>query len=236
MILFGYNRGSPTMQTALVIDDDSSLRDTVGLMLENDGFRAVLASDGRIGLEQALAMKPGLILVDLRMPGISGIEVCEQLRNKGMRTPLIVLTAVSDEIDKVRLLEIGADDYVVKPFSARELLARIHAVLRRTSAEQSKIMEFADVQVDLTRRVVLKDGEELRLTRAEYNLLTYFLQNPDRALTRELVLNSVWGYESFPHTRTVDAHVVRLRHKLEPDPANPRHFLTVHGVGYRFLP
>ena len=236
MILFGYNRGSPTMQTALVIDDDSSLRDTVGLMLENDGFRAVLASDGRIGLEQALAMKPGLILVDLRMPGISGIEVCEQLRNKGMRTPLIVLTAVSDEIDKVRLLEIGADDYVVKPFSARELLARIHAVLRRTSAEQSKVMEFADVQVDLTRRVVMKDGEELRLTRAEYNLLTYFLQNPDRALTRELVLNSVWGYESFPHTRTVDAHVVRLRHKLEPDPANPRHFLTVHGVGYRFLP
>lgn len=224
------------MQTALVIDDDSSLRDTVGLMLENDGFRAVLASDGRIGLEQALAMKPGLILVDLRMPGISGIEVCEQLRNKGMRTPLIVLTAVSDEIDKVRLLEIGADDYVVKPFSARELLARIHAVLRRTSAEQSKVMEFADVQVDLTRRVVMKDGEELRLTRAEYNLLTYFLQNPDRALTRELVLNSVWGYESFPHTRTVDAHVVRLRHKLEPDPANPRHFLTVHGVGYRFLP
>ena len=224
------------MQTALVIDDDSSLRDTVGLMLENDGFRAVLASDGRIGLEQALAMKPGLILVDLRMPGISGIEVCQQLRNKGMKTPLIVLSAVSDEIDKVRLLEIGADDYVVKPFSARELMARIHAVLRRTSAEQSKVMEFAGIQVDLTRRVVVKDGEELRLTRAEYNLLTYFLQNPDRALTRDTMLNSVWGYESFPNTRTVDAHVVRLRHKLEPDPGNPRHFLTVHGVGYRFLP
>jgi DNA-binding response OmpR family regulator len=211
---FGYNRGSLAMQTALVIDDDSSLRDTVGLMLENNGFRAVLASDGRIGLEQALAMKPGLILVDLRMPGISGVEVCEQLRNRGMKTPLIVLSAVSDEIDKVRLLEIGADDYIVKPFSVRELLARIH----------------------LTRRVVLKRGEELRLTRAEYNLLTYFLQNPDRALTRELVLNSVWGYDSFPHTRTVDAHVVRLRQKLEPDPGIPRHFLTVHGVGYRFLP
>jgi len=131
------------MQTALVIDDDSSLRDTVGLMLENDGFHAVLASDGRIGLEQALAMKPELILVDLRMPGISGIEVCEQLRNRGMKTPLIVLSAVSDEIDKVRLLEIGADDYVVKPFSARELLARIHAVLRRTSPEETKVMEFA---------------------------------------------------------------------------------------------
>lgn len=224
------------MQTALVIDDDSSLRDTVGLMLENDGFQTVLASDGRIGIEQALAMKPELILVDLRMPGISGVEVCEQLRNKGMKTPLIVLSAISDEIDKVRLLEIGADDYVVKPFSARELMARIHAVLRRASKEETKVMQFSDVAVDLTRRVVLKDGEELRLTRAEYNLLTYFLQNPDRALTREMLLNSVWGYESLPNTRTVDAHVVRLRHKLEAEPANPRHFVTVHGVGYRFLP
>ncbi len=150
---FGYNRRSSAMQTALVIDDDSSLRDTVGLMLENEGFRAVLASDGRIGLEQALAMKPGLILVDLRMPGISGVEVASNC-GTGMKTPLIVLSAVSDEIDKVRLLEIGADDYVVKPFSARELLARIHAVLRRTSPEETKVMEFADVQVDLTRRVV----------------------------------------------------------------------------------
>lgn len=224
------------MQTALVIDDDSSLRDTVGLMLENDGFRAVLASDGRIGLEQALAMKPGLILVDLRMPGISGVEVCEQLRNRGMKTPLIVLSAVSDEMNKVRLLEIGADDYVVKPFSGRELLARIHAVLRRTAPEESMVMEFADVRVDLTRRVVLKCGRELRLTRAEYNLLIYFLKNPDRALTREMILNSVWGYDSLPYTRTVDAHVVRLRQKLEPESAIPRHFLTVHGVGYRFLP
>jgi len=231
----GYNRGSPNMQTALVIDDDSSLRDTVGLMLENDGFRAVLASDGTIGLEQALAMKPGLILVDLRMPGISGVEVCKELRNRGMKTPLIVLSAVSDEMDKVRLLEIGADDYVVKPFSVRELLARIHAVLRRTSPEETKVMEFADVKVDLTRRVVLKRGDELKLTRAEYNLLTYFLANPDRALTREMILNSVWGYETFPNTRTVDAHVVRLRQKLEDSPI-PRHFLTVHGVGYRFLP
>ena len=224
------------MQTALVIDDDSSLRDTVGLMLENDGFHAVLASDGADGLAQAMAMNPGLILVDLRMPGISGAEVCRELRNKGMKTPLIVLSAVSDEINKVRLLEIGADDYVVKPFSTRELLARIHAVLRRTAPEATKVMEFADVQVDLTRRVVLKGGEELRFTRAEYNLLTYFLQNPDRALTRDMILNSVWGYDSSPHTRTVDAHVVRLRQKLEPDGSAPRHFLTVHGVGYRFLP
>ena len=124
-------------------------------------------------------------------------------------------------MDKVQLLEIGADDYVVKPFGARELLARIRAVLRRAAPEDTKVMGFADVEVDLTRRVVSKRGEELKMTRAEYNLLTFFLQNPDRALTREMILNSVWGYDSFPNTRTVDAHVVRLRQKLEPDSGSP---------------
>lgn len=223
-------------QTVLVIDDDRSLRDTIGLMLENEGFHPVLASNGTTGFERALALKPGLILVDLRMPGLSGAEVCKQLRATGMRTPLIVLSALCGEMDKVRLLEIGADDYLVKPFGARELLARIRAVLRRASSDDTKVLSFGDVEVDLTRRVVLRGGQELKLTRAEYNLLTYFLQNPDRALTREVILNSVWGYESFPNTRTVDAHVVRLRQKLEPEPASPRHFLTVHGVGYRFLP
>ncbi|MBZ5609613.1 MAG: response regulator transcription factor [Acidobacteriia bacterium] len=224
------------MQTVLVIDDDCSLRDTIGVMLEQEGYHAVLAGDGSAGVKQALALKPRVILVDLRMPGLSGLEVCKQLRATGMTTPLIVLSAVSGEMDKVQLLEIGADDYVVKPFGARELLARIRAVLRRTSPEAGRLLEFSDVEVDLTRRVVKKAGEELKLTRAEYNLLTYFLQNADRPLTREMILNSVWGYDWLPHTRTVDAHVVRLRQKLEPDTARPRHFLTVHGVGYRFLP
>jgi DNA-binding response OmpR family regulator len=224
------------MQTVLVIDDDGNLRDTIGLMLEREGFRPVLAADGKTGFSQALALKPALILADLRMPGLSGVEVCKQVRAAGMKTPLIVLSAIGDEMDKVLLLEIGADDYVVKPFGTRELVARIHALLRRTSSEDTKVISFADVEVDLTRRVVSKRGEELKFTRAEYNLLTYFLQNPDRPLTRDMILNSVWGYESFPNTRTVDAHVVRLRQKLEPDTAIPRHFLTVHGVGYRFLP
>jgi DNA-binding response OmpR family regulator len=224
------------MQTVLVIDDDRSLRDTIGVMLENEGFHAVLAGDGTSGFHQALELKPGLILVDLRMPGLSGIEVCRQLRATGITTPLIVLSALCGEMDKVRLLEIGADDYVVKPFGSRELLARIRAVLRRTAPEDTKVMAFADVEVDLTRRVVSKRSEDLKLTRAEYNLLTFFLQNPDRALTREVILSSVWGYDWFPNTRTVDAHVVRLRQKLEPDAGSPRHFLTVHGVGYRFIP
>jgi DNA-binding response OmpR family regulator len=224
------------METILVIDDDQSVRDTLGVMLEREGFQAVLAEDGRAGFESAIALKPRLILVDLRMPHLSGTEVCKQLRARGMKTPLIVLSAASAEIDKVELLNIGADDYVVKPFGVRELLARIHAVLRRTSPEDTKVLEFGQVEVDLTRRVVRRAGKELRLARAEYNLLTYFLQNPDRVLTREAILNSVWGYDHCPHTRTVDAHVVRLRQKLEPEAGNPRHFLTVHGVGYRFLP
>ena len=140
-----------------------------------------------------------------------------------MKTPLIVLSASAGEMDKVQLLEIGADDYMVKPFGVRELLARIRAVLRRASSEDSKVLEFGQVEVDLTRRVVRRAGRELKLTRAEYNLLTYFLQNPDRVLTRDVILNSVWGYDYFPHTRTVDAHVVRLTSEAgarkQPSPA-----------------
>jgi len=223
------------METILVIDDDANLRDTLSVMLEREGFQPALAADGRSGFEQAIELKPQLILVDLSMPRLSGAEVCRQLRERGMKTPVIVLSASAGEIDKVQLLEIGADDYIVKPFGIRELLARIRAVLRRTSSEDGKVLEFGQVKVDLTRRVVRRAGQEMKLTRAEYNLLTYFLQNPDRVLTRDAILNSVWGYDYFPHTRTVDAHVVRLRQKLEQESAQPRHFLTVHGVGYRFL-
>jgi len=224
------------MQTILVIDDDESLRDTIGLMLEKEGFRPVLVEDGAAGLEQANSAKPNLILVDLRMPGINGVDVCKQLRSRGATTPVIVLSALGDEIDKVLLLEIGADDYVVKPFGTRELLARIRALLRRTGQGQPAALFFSNVEVDLDQRQVRRAGEDVRMTRAEFNLLAFFLQNPGRALSRDVILNSVWGYESFPNTRTVDAHVVRLRQKLESDPETPRHFLTMHGVGYRFLP
>ena len=224
------------MQTILVIDDDDALRDTISVMLEQEGFRAILAGDGRSGFEKAVSLKPDLALVDLRLPGMSGIEICKQLRSAKVAVPIIVLSAIGDEVDKVLLLEIGADDYVVKPFGTRELLARIRAVLRRASPDARKVLHFSDTEVDFERRVVLRKGEEVKFTPAEYNLLTYFLQNPDRPLTRDMILNSVWGYEFFPNTRTVDAHVVKLRQKLEPDPNAPRHFLTVHGVGYRFLP
>lgn len=224
------------MQHILVIDDDENLRDTISLLLENEGFRVSAAADGAAGFEEAIRGRPDLVIVDLRMPGMSGVDVCRQLRAAGSGTPILVLSAVGDEIDKVLLLEIGADDYVVKPFGARELLARIRALLRRTSPGPGRIIRFGEVEVDIERRVVLRNGEEVRFTRAEFNLLTFFLQNPDRALTRDVILNSVWGYESYPNTRTVDAHVVRLRQKLEPEPNAPRHFITVHGVGYRFIP
>ena len=224
------------MQTILVIDDDDNLRDTIGVLVEREGFRAILAADGLTGLDQAILAKPSLIISDLRLPGLSGVEVCKRLRGSGVLTPIIVLSAIGEEIDKVLLLEIGADDYVVKPFGARELLARIRAVLRRQPSGQQKVLAFADVEVHLDRRVVTRRDQEIRFTPAEYNLLTFFLQNPDRPLSRDMILNSVWGYESFPNTRTVDAHVVRLRQKLEPDPNCPRHFITLHKVGYRFLP
>src|ERR1043166_3542327 len=147
------------MQTILVIDDDESLRDTIGVMLEQDGFRAVLAGDGRNGFDKAMTIKPDLVLVDLRLPGMTGIEICKQLRAAKVKTPIVVLSAVGDEVDKVLLLEIGADDYVVKPFGSRELLARIRALLRRTAPDARQVVHFGDTEVDLERRVVTRRGE-----------------------------------------------------------------------------
>jgi DNA-binding response OmpR family regulator len=222
--------------TILVIDDDESLRDTIAVLLEREGFRTITHADGKSGLDAALSAKPDLVLVDLRLPVLGGVEVCKQIRAARMDTPIIVLSAVGDEIDKVLMLEIGADDYIVKPFGTRELIARIRAVLRRATSPPNQVFSFSDVRLDFDRRVVTKNDVEVKFTPAEYNLLTFFVQNPDRPLSRELILNSVWGYESFPNTRTVDAHVVRLRQKLEQQPDSPRFFITVHGVGYRFLP
>lgn len=224
------------MKSILVIDDDASLRDTIAIILEQAEFKPIVAGDGVTGLESALRNKPDLLLVDLRLPGLSGIDICKQLRQSGVATPIIALSASDEELDKVLLLEIGADDYVVKPFGSRELLARIRAVLRRCSPGTMGLVQFGDTTVDVERRLVSRGGEPVKMTPAEYNLLTFFLQNPNKPLTRDQILNSVWGYECFPNTRTVDAHVVKLRQKLESDAAFPKHFLTLHGVGYRFLP
>jgi DNA-binding response OmpR family regulator len=221
------------MPKILLIDDDETVCEALSLMLEREGFVPLLAHDGESGFEKALTLKPQLVLVDLRLPGMSGVELCKQLRAANVGIPIIVLSGLDEELDKVLLLEIGADDYVVKPFSPRELLARIRAVLRRASAFE-RVIRFGEVEVDLDRRHITRRGQEINLTRQEYNLLTYFLNNADRALSRDAILNAVWGFESYPNTRTVDAHVVRLRQKLEPNPATPRHVLTIHGLGYRF--
>jgi DNA-binding response OmpR family regulator len=223
------------MKRILLIDDDESLSEAISLMLERENFIPIRANDAESGYQKALTLKPHLLLVDLRLPGMSGAELCRQLRASGIWTPIIILSGIGEEVEKILLLEMGADDYVVKPFSPRELVARIRAQLRRTSSDIEKVFRFGDVQVDIERRNVTRHGEEVKLTRLEYNLLTYFLLNSDRALTRDAILNSVWGFEAYPNTRTVDAHVVRLRQKLELNPCAPRHVLTVHGLGYRFL-
>lgn len=223
-------------QKILIIDDDAELRETVSILLERESFLPLQAGDGNTGLDKALSQKPSLLLVDLRLPGMSGVELCKRLRENRVSTPIIVLSAIEDEVDKVLLLEIGADDYVVKPFGTRELLARIRAVLRRSSEPGGTLIRFGDVEVNVERRVVTRSQKEVKVTPAEYNLLLFFVQNADRVLSRDLILNSVWGYEFYPNTRTVDAHVVRLRQKFEQDPVVPRHIVTVHGVGYRFLP
>ena len=219
----------------LLISDDESARDTIGGMLESENLIPILASDAPTGFEQAIRAQPQLVVVDLQWPSTANVELCKQARASQLQVPIIVLSPIGGELDKVLLLETGADDYVVKPFSLRELLARIRALLRR-ARESTHTYQFADVGVDLTRRWVSKRGEEVKLTRAEYNLLAYFLQHSGRCVTRDMILNSVWGYDSYPNTRTVDMHVVRLRRKLEPDQNVARHFRTVHGVGYRFVP
>src|SRR5215831_10712691 len=223
-----------TNRSVMIIEDDPEIRGIVRTLLTNEGFQVEEAEDGRIAVERVFLTKPDLILVDLKLPGLDGAEVCKRIRNGRLETPIIVISAAKEEFDKVLLLELGADDYLVKPFGARELLARIKAVLRRSAPDRT-IRNFANIEVDTQRRMVTNRGEEIPLTPSEYNLLTYFLRNPNRVLTREMILESVWGFESAPTARTVDSHVVKLRQKLEPDPSVPRYFLTVHGVGYRFV-
>ena len=224
------------MTRILVVEDEPGIALGLEDDLKMEGYEVETVTDGLAASRRAKEAAFDLILLDIMLPGKDGLEVCRDLRRHGLRTPILMLTAKTQEAEKVLGLELGADDYVTKPFGTRELRARIKALLRRAAGDEDlDCYRFGDVEVDLSRRVVLKKNEETKLTRAEYNLLTYFLHNPDRVLSRDMILNSVWGYESFPNTRTVDAHVVRLRQKLEADSTMPRHFVTVHGVGYRFL-
>jgi two-component system alkaline phosphatase synthesis response regulator PhoP len=220
----------------LIVDDEPEMVRGLEDNLRFEGYQTLSARDGRRGLELAVSEAPDLVLLDVMMPGLSGWDVCRELRRRGLDIPVIMLTARGEEADRVQGLELGADDYVAKPFGLRELLARIRAVLRRPGPRH-KFEEFAfgDVRIRLRGRQVFRAGREVRLTRKEFDLLRYLVEHPGEVVTRDRLLDEVWGYERFPTTRTVDTHVLRLRQKFERDPEHPRHILTAHGQGYRFV-
>jgi two-component system alkaline phosphatase synthesis response regulator PhoP len=224
------------MSRILIVDDEPEIVRGLEDNLRFEGYQTLSASNGADGLALALREGPDLVLLDIMMPQLSGWDVLRGLRAKQIDVPVIMLTARGEEVDRVLGLELGADDYVTKPFSLRELLARVRAVLRRPGPRQRmETFAFGDVRLHVRARQVFKAGREVRLTRKEFDLLRYFVEHPGEVITRDRLLDEVWGYERFPTTRTVDTHVLRLRQKLERDPEHPTHFLTVHAQGYRFV-
>jgi two-component system alkaline phosphatase synthesis response regulator PhoP len=221
----------------LVVDDTEMNRDMLCSLLAADGHKTAVAENGRLGMDALETGSYDLVLLDVMMPRMSGLDVCRQLKSKRPSIPVIMLTARGQEVDKVVGLELGADDYVTKPFSIRELLARVKAVLRRAHTvpkEQDRYL-FGDIEVDMRSCQVSKKGHELDFSSKEFDLLKYFLCHAGETLSRDRLLQEVWGYDHFPTTRTVDAHIVRLRQKLEPVPEEPKYILTVHGTGYKFV-
>lgn len=232
----------PNEYSILVAEDDASIR--LGLVdtLESEGYSVVEAVNG----EEAVALfhdeQPDLVLLDIMMPRLSGYDVCREIRKTNNAVPVLMLSAKSEEIDKVLGLELGADDYITKPFGVRELLARVSAALRRSSASpgkkesQPERITFGLAELDTVRRQLWREGEELSLTQLEYKLMMAFYENPDRALSRDFLLNTAWGIDYLGTTRTLDQHVSQLRRKIEEDSAKPKYLLTVHGYGYRYQP
>ena len=204
---------------------------------EYEGYEVAVARDGKEGLEKASAEKPDIILLDVMLPVMSGLDVCRALRARGIETPILMLTARSEETDKVVGLEVGADDYVTKPFSIKELLARIRAHLRRARKQVSAIesFSFGDVELNFKKYAARKGGQPLDLSPREFEILRYLIRHSGEIVTRDQLLDEVWGYESSPITRTVDNHIAKLRQKIEPDPSEPQHIITVHRLGYRFI-
>ena len=225
------------MTKILIVEDEPNMVAGLRDNFEFEGYDVLTAYNGEEGLQRALADSPDLVVLDVMMPKMSGLDVCKQLKAKRPSIPIIMLTARGQEVDKVVGLELGADDYVTKPFSIRELLARVKAVLRRghTLPKEQDRYSFGDAEVDLHACRVTRKGKELEFSSTEFELLKYFVCHAGEVLSRDRLLEEVWGYDSYPTTRTVDAHLVRLRQKLEPNPEQPRYFLTVHGTGYRFV-
>jgi two-component system alkaline phosphatase synthesis response regulator PhoP len=221
----------------LIVEDEPAMVAGLRDNFEYEGYEVISAGDGADGLDRALTDNPDLVVLDVMMPRMSGLDVCKQLKAQRPGIPIIMLTARGQEIDKVVGLELGADDYVTKPFSIRELMARVKAVLRRVSpaAPAPEVYRFSDVEVNVRTNQVLRDGQPIELSSKEFALLAYFVAHPAETLTRDRLLDAVWGYENYPNTRTVDTHIVHLRQKVEPNPEEPRFILTVHGSGYKFI-
>jgi DNA-binding response OmpR family regulator len=224
-------------ESILVVEDDTTLATALRYNLERNGYTCLLAGDGARALELASRERPALVLLDLMLPGIDGVEVCRRLRNDST-VPIIMLTARVEEVDRVVGLEVGADDYVTKPFSMRELMARVHAALRRAQmrpdVHELRAIEFGTLQIDPARREVKREGELLALKPKEYDLLLFFARNPRRVFSRDQLLERVWGYDFGGGSRTVDVHVHWLREKIEEDPARPVYLRTSRGAGYIF--
>ncbi len=229
---------SGASKTVLVVEDEASLASTLSYNFRKNGFNVVTAADGYEGLQAARREQPDVVVLDLMLPKMDGLEVCRRLR-AGSDVPILMLTAKGEELDRVVGLEMGADDYLTKPFSMRELIARVRALIRRSagrpSAEDVSRISVGSLELDIRGRTVMRDGVEVALKPKEFDLLFYLAKNAGQVFTREQLLEHVWGYEFFGGSRTVDVHVRWLREKLEKEPAQPRYLLTVRGVGYKFV-
>jgi two-component system alkaline phosphatase synthesis response regulator PhoP len=224
------------MRRVLIVEDDQAMAVALRDGFEYEGFNVHVARDGSTGLRMATERESDLIILDVMLPKMSGLDVCRHLRGGGNTTPVIMLTARGQEIDKVLGLKTGADDYVTKPFSFLELMARVEAVLRRAPSysEKAECFAFGDVSVNFKNSEATRNGTPIDLSAREFKLLKYFIEHRGEAVTRDQLLDAVWGYEGFPLTRTVDMHVAKLRQKIEESPGDPRFILTVHRVGYKF--
>lgn len=225
------------MNKILLIEDDPAIRLAVSESLAIENFQVTEAENGEKGLSLALKGNHDLIILDLILPDIDGIEICKKLRAGDIRIPIIILTSRKDDIDKILGLEIGADDYITKPFNMRELIARIKALLRRVTFDTSEIdkISFGNVEVDFRKFEVTKNGNPVKLSATEFRILHYFVQHESEVISRDKFLDDVWGYDSYPTTRTVDNFILSLRKKIEDNPAEPHHLITVHKMGYKFI-
>jgi two-component system alkaline phosphatase synthesis response regulator PhoP len=219
----------------LIIEDEPDLLRGLALNLKAEGYSVLTASRGDAGIEQALRDRPELVLLDIMLPGMNGLDVCRELRRKGFEAPIIMLTAKAEEVDRVVGLEIGADDYVTKPFGIRELLARIRARLRRHVPAPAAGLRLGLVEIDLDKHEATRTGQRIELTGKEFDVLRLLARHRGEIVTRDRLLEEVWGYEAYPTTRTVDNHILRLRQKLEEDPSNPRYILSIYGEGYKLV-